>query len=439
MAETPRRAQTRRTEALTRAPKSQSLIPAKPLRTMEGWNKFAAAAKASGEVNLISPVVAIDHIPPMSQLALQVVELDATVNDRGTGVDCYFDRRFCEHDRGKPLEVAFGKRALLKIMQAAGLEKIGSYRSDDRSDPNYCEWTVVLAGEGLDGKPRRTTRSKEIDFRDGRPDTRKPEWVEEGTGANKRNRKTGRTVVLADDVLGEKRKNIQALAETKALTSAIRELLVLPHKLPVEIMAQRFLIPSLVPCLDESDPDVKAALIQKRIHGSSLLYGGQIDPGLRRPPLPPPPVEPLIRIEEPEGDAEGLALEAGGQVTVEETADGQVLVDEDPLGVEIEDGPPPPGDHAEPPPVNTRGQKEPPPSSRNPRACDCPCGCSEVLAAVPAKHSKARLKCLRCSRCYPDQGFDLEAHQPVGDLKLPGYPGADAAQVERWNTSRRSS
>ena len=63
------------TRAIARPTSAQALVPQTPLRSMRAWNDFAAKAKASGDVNLISPVVAIDHLPAMTQLALQAVTM----------------------------------------------------------------------------------------------------------------------------------------------------------------------------------------------------------------------------------------------------------------------------------------------------------------------------------------------------------------------------
>jgi hypothetical protein len=177
-----------------------------------------------------------------------------------------------------------------------------------------------------------------------------------------------------------------------------------------------FLIPALVPRLDESDPEVKAALIEKRVHGTRALYPSRRAGG-RRPALAPPPV--------------------GSPTADDERPPEELIVEVESVGAE----PPPPGALAEPPsetptkedppPPPPLDDEEPPPE-RHPGACSCPCGCQEVLEPAQARRSKERTGALRCRECYPSKSFNFERHEKTGKLQLPKYPEADVDQVRRW-------
>jgi hypothetical protein len=240
-------------------PASAAIAQAKPINAVEELAR--ALEQMSKTANVLSPVAAVDSIMALHQVSLRVVKVDGTVDSNGNGPECYFDKRFC-----KPGEVALGKNALAKIMGAAGVQIASKRRLDDRSDPNYCEVEVVLAIRDFDGTLRQVIASKEMDLRPGAPETMKPEYVN--------SQKTGRMVAQEDTAIADKRRHIQSHAETKAIERGIRLLFSLRQKYTAAELQKPFVVPKLVPALDPSDPEQKAALIQHALGGQAALYGG---------------------------------------------------------------------------------------------------------------------------------------------------------------------
>ena len=190
--------------------KGSALMPTKPLTQIEDLRN--AWKSLEGQCNLVSPVVIVDTIPEMHAISLRSVMVDPTTNRFNQGPEVYHDRRFCGEG-----EVALGGVALRKIAAAAGIQMIERRRLDDRSDPNYCEIEIIIGVRDFDGTWRQVTNAKEIDLRAGAPETMKAE--KDG------GHKTGRMIPLDASALGDRRRHIQSLCETKAFYRAIRTIL----------------------------------------------------------------------------------------------------------------------------------------------------------------------------------------------------------------------
>jgi hypothetical protein len=450
---------------------------AKPIQSIAKLTEAYEQLRATA--NLVSPVTAVSTMPPMSQVSLRQVLVDPTVPTKsngepmaGTGPDVYFDPRFC---RGN--ERALGKNAILKILAAAGVSIADTRRTDPRNIANYWEWTVALELLDYDGQPRRVSATKEVDLRDGSPDAVKPERKCRKHNTTDLSRcnwndgcrfdKTGRTTSLEAAALAEKRKHGAANAETKALLRAARELLTLPHKMSLEQLRKPFVVPALVPLLDPSDPDVKAALIERAVGGRRTLYGSGVSPHGSIDPARSVHVSgSLSPGGEPDDPGDVLEPEVVPPTPTPPRAEAEPAPAppaSPPRAVPApssDDEPPPPGDLDEPPPQYSKsdpaGARQPSQAEHNPPqhddayelpaeaapaapgrgGCDCPCKCAAQVKPAQAEASKKRTGAARCPRCFPGPQFDADRHANLGDLKLPKLPGTTAARVAEWNKKR---
>ena len=244
-------------------------LPRAPLAKVEELR--STLARLSESVNLVVPVVQQDYIPPMHRVSLRAVVVQPG--------DCYADSKWCKEG-----EQALGKTGLLKILQAAGGSVSWSRRMDDRSDPYYCEWAVMVRYRQLDGQWIEVQGSKELDLRDGSPEAKGQ----------------------SDRQLQQSRRHIQPMAETKALLRAIRAALALRQKYTQRELQRPFVVPALVPDLPMDDPRVRDQYVGAMLGAQAALYG----------PVAPAPVEPFPRAVGPGIDEpipiEGEALEVVG-------------------------------------------------------------------------------------------------------------------------------
>jgi hypothetical protein len=367
-------------------------VPREPIAEVERLQEEFERLSAS--CNLLCPVAAIDSIPAMHAISLRAVMVDGATNQYGQGPEVYKDSRFCQQD-----EVALGGVALQKLMAAAGVSVVGKRRLDDRSDPFYCDMEVTLAVREYDGTYRQWSAGKEVDLRNGAPETQKPERVQ----VNNRWEKTGKMVSIEPSALADKRRHIQSLAETKATYRALRKLLQVKQKYTRAELAKPFVIPKLVPRLDASDPDQKQALIAMATGADVRLFGGgatQQSEGR------------LLRDVTPHsgGDAAPALPEAEGEPAPSAET-------------------PAPASQPEPIDIDDFELVEPP---RN--VCTCPCGCQGEITADVAAITKERVGAPRCGECFPGKRFSLARHEHMPTMGYPDKPGmtpqdAEAARV----------
>lgn len=206
-----------------------------------------ALARISDQCNLVTAIASPDFIPPLHRVSFRVVALDPTVDERGNGGDCYRSGLFCQKN-----ERALTKIGLLRILDAAGGSLVDTHRTDDRSDPHYCEWTVTIAIPMLDGKVRRFAATKEVDLRDG----------------------SDQASSMKPAQLAGSRSHIAALAESKAMNRAIRGGLSLKQKYTTGELDKPFVVPALVPHLPMDDPEVRRQVVASMMASQTALYGG---------------------------------------------------------------------------------------------------------------------------------------------------------------------
>jgi hypothetical protein len=372
-------------------------LPSSPLSKIEALRE--TFARLEQQCNLIAPVASIDSIPAMHAISLRAVKIDANTNTYGQGPEVYRDGRFCQGD-----EVALGGVALQKIMAAAGVQVVSRVRVDDRSDPNYCDMEITLAVRDYDGTFRQVVAGKEVDLRDGAPETMKPEKDSRGS-------KTGGLIPLEQAALGDKRRHIQSLAESKALYRALRKILQLRQKYTRAELARPFVIPKLVPNLDPNDPDQKRALIAMATGAETRLFGQQpmVD-SARSLPMGETTTTRDVTPHSATGDA-ARALPA--QAPLEEAAPEQqpAQADDDMGDFDV---------HASA-------------TSAAIHVCTCACGggCQAEISAAVAEVTTERVGAPRCRSCFPGKGFDQQRHSGMATLGLPKFPRmtpADAAK-----------
>ncbi len=362
-----------------------ALMPSAPLARIEDLR--ALWAQMAGKANLVSPVASVDAILPMHRVSVRAVVIDHHVDGEGNGPECY-KGKFCVSN-----ERALGKVALDKIQAAAGVQTIYRQRLDDRSAPYYCEIEVQLGMQDFDGTTRVVTKARAVDLRDGAPDAQTMLGWKNGKVA-----------------LAQARGKIQELCETKAGFRALRTLLSIKQKYSIDELSKPFVVPKLVPALDPSDPDQKAALIRMAEGGNRALFGppaGEMRqlrdvtppptipaPG---PGKPPPPVGSVPPADEEEDD--------GGEQA----------------SFDLPDFTPP-----EPP------KKEEPALI----LCLCPCGDQTEISADVARITTEKVGAPRCKACYPNKDFDFGRHQDLprgGLLNLPKHPDLTAEKVRAAN------
>ncbi len=371
--------------------KQDSLVklPSKALETLEELE--AACRSLEGRANIISPVAVVNSIPPLHAISLRYVEIDATVNSYGQGPEVYRDRRFCNDN-----EVALGGVAIQKIAAAAGVKMASSNRTDDRSDPNYCNVEVVLVVRDFDGMVRNVIKTKELDLRDGAPESMKPQKTQGG-------KKTGQMEHLDPSALADKRRNIQSNCESKAHYRGIRSILQLRQKYTLDELKKPFAVFKLVPNLDQNDPVQKIALIDSALEREATLYGHpQIEPAVLSADVPP---RPTVDAANPASVASRVEPRID-ECSPCETCDPVNEADFEVVEIEPEK-----------------------PSA----VCLCQCGCQAEISEVVSRITAEKCGSPRCKDCFPGPRFSYELHEHIADLRLPNRPGLTPAEIRDAN------
>jgi len=350
------------TTAIARIEKIAAEPVARIIDLRNRWDQLRDVA------NIVSPVASVDSIMAMHKVSLRMVTIDHTVDSYGGGAEVY-KGKFCEKD-----ERALGKVGLDKIQAAAGVQVIESIRTDDRQAPLFWEYRVTLGIQDLDGTWRQATATRAIDLRHG----------------------SAEAAAMKEGQLAAARANGQMLAETKARLRALRSLLSLKNKYRLTDLEKPFVIPKLVPALDPSDPDQKAALIQMATTGSRALFGA--------PPQADTKMLEAVR-EQPAGTP-APPLPERAATSVEAT----VVADEDEDDLDI-----PGGVEDEAPIV----------------VCECACGHQQALDADTARITVERCGSQRCGKCLPNARFDYALHKDVRVLSWPAFPNLKSADDVR--------
>jgi hypothetical protein len=331
--------------------------------------------------NVLTPISGAQTLMPLHAVSLRVVRIDPNP----VAGEVYFDPRFCDKDdKGQPTSVALAGGALNKLCQAAGVHTDESRRTDDRSDPYYCEHTVALRMRDYDGNIRQSRGTKQCDFRDDSPALLK------GNGQRR-----------SPSQIAEMRTHIGSLAETKARFRALRPLLVLKQKYRVADVARPWVVPVLVVRPDPSNPMDRAWILNSGQVAARALYGATDDGEVTREvkDVTPSHSNPPPESTESKPDSD---------IPEDEDLDYRAVDPDDPPEPVLVCGCPP-----EPVLV-----------------CGCPCGCKAVLSEAAYAAGVRQIETPRCKGCYPGSGFQFHSlHAPSLDLQIPKYPGMTAGKL----------
>lgn len=347
---------------MTTASLAKLALPLTPLRTVDEFRRQLVALQ--DVANLVTPVISADYIPDMHAVSLRVVILDSTVIEKGDGNfktyqgrDVYRDPKFCSAD-----ERCLNKPAIMKLLDAAGATLVWSRRVDDGKSARSVTWEVAIEMLQLDGKRIRRIATKTVDL-----------------GQDKTSSWTPARLAKAME-------HQESNAETKALLRAGRSALSLQQKYSVADLAKPFVVPTLVPMLDTSDPEIRRMVAMKALSLDNTLYG-------ERPTSRVIDVDPAtVRVTETE------MTDHEDELTPTST-------------------PPSSAADFEPPPQPAQA-----PRAANQNDCGCPCGC---LADLPPDQSEASVKAVgsvRCRECFPGRAFSFERHRNLAKLELKGLP-----------------
>lgn len=311
---------------------------------------------------IVCPFTSLDLVPANFQISERVITLDT--NPKNGDV---YTSSFTKGD-----DVALAKNGILKIWAAAGGTVLSSKQVDDRSDPLFVEWSVMLEIRQIDGNVVQYPGSKRLDLRDGSPE------------------------ILAmksqAGMIATARQFIVSMAESKALLRGMRGVLALNQSYSAaELRTKPFVCYTLVPIFDTTDPVIR------RMVAASLL-----GPGLYAQVV------------------KDMAAES-------QTGETRVITD----GARLPEAAQQPQDTTQPIPTSTApaASMSGPPledeadDNLDPLSCMCPHGpngerCGTKLTEEQLSSSVQNIGDGRCSPCYPGQNFELDQHKHMEKLGL---------------------
>lgn len=113
--------------------------------------------------NFLSPVVSIEWIPDFFSISAVRVPVDTRVMKDGGEV---FEVGYAKDESKKTFSLS--KSPIDRIAMAAGADIISTTRTDDRTEPHYCEIQAIVSIPDVGtGKARRIGGTAEIDLREG--------------------------------------------------------------------------------------------------------------------------------------------------------------------------------------------------------------------------------------------------------------------------------
>ncbi|HKV40297.1 MAG TPA: hypothetical protein VJX67_13880, partial [Blastocatellia bacterium] len=237
-----------------------------PIRAV---SEFAGRLKQVEQLGFLCNPFTPTAIPESYSLSEQIVMIHPEESEREV-----YKGFFCKGDY-----VALTKIGVLKIFRALGASVVFSSRTDDRRDPHYCAWSVMVRIRDVTGRWIDYPGSKEIDLRYKGADwqnVRKQAVDDQGEfeeGKFKR-------------LVNQARQNIQSNAETKALLRAVRGIGgIRPAYKKEDLATKPFYCYRLQFEPDMSDQRVKELVTAAEFGVVGQLWGGARDSsgGLARP------------------------------------------------------------------------------------------------------------------------------------------------------------
>lgn len=239
-------------------------------------------AQAAEHYNLIGPL-AVGEIPEGFSVVMSVIALEQP-DDNGKSPDVY--------NVGGALW-GLSRVAVERIAGAAGVSTVSSICTGQAL--NYCQYTVTVSRQDIDGSVRHATKSKTMDLREGSGQL--DAMRKQAQGGNTR----GGGPRDPDKQVREQRLHLAAHAETKAWLRAVRTLLGL-QSFTLGQLKKPFAVPKLQFTGRSTDPELKRifaiGLMQSALGIRGMMYGqasGGGMPELGAPPAPPqlgPPSPP---------------------------------------------------------------------------------------------------------------------------------------------------
>lgn len=229
-------------------------------RALHGWQAQRA--------HILAPLAQLGAIPSSFSLVPTQVRLSA---DPKVG-DVYVDKLFCSGD-----EVAIAKPGLAKLAQAAGAS-IKTERTDPRTIGNFWEVRATLRVVGFDGSVKECDNTAEYDLRDGSARVNKIKASAE------RNRRDPQPQIEAARQYGLRG------CEARAINAVIRQVFSLRQKYNAVDLAKPFICVQVVYNPDLSNPIERQIVTERRLAGTSLLFGQ----GRQLPAAPEPELLDVI-------------------------------------------------------------------------------------------------------------------------------------------------
>jgi hypothetical protein len=291
--------------------------------------------------HVLSPAINMTSFAPGYGVNASLVLLDPTIDDRGRGLDVYFDKNTLkDHERG------LSKIGLGRIAAAAGVSWLAPPHSGRRDHgpgliQNYWIYQVTGVYLAYDGTPQTIHGEKEIDYRDGSaqiggwsPAAWREALAEKKTNINGWSE---RRVMQA-------RGNGAERAETGAMERAIRMGFGVKHAYTVAELKQPFVALRVCPMVDMADPSIRAMVTERQLGGVAALFGHVATSSPRGLPAKPETIDIAPVRREPES--------------------APVVVGPPPVAADVQNTTMPPGQVARPEAAPRAPEQAPPPQDR---------------------------------------------------------------------------
>jgi len=274
--------------------------------------------------NFLSPVVSIEWIPDFYSISAVRVPVDTRSMKEGGEV---FEVGWAKESKDKKFSLS--KAPIERIAMAAGADVLQVLRTDDRTDPHYCECSALVSIPDVGtGRSRRVQGTAEIDLREGsalcEKMARENEKAYQARLARAEREGWSKKPTKSDPRVrvGEMRATIVRRCETAAILRAYRRGFGIKSHYTYDELARPFLVLRLVESGHCDDPEARKAYTQMalaRMAGASDALFGYRE---QRPPdvvtASAIPVDP--KVDRDPGSTEYLDEETG-EVTPEPAGD----------------------------------------------------------------------------------------------------------------------
>lgn len=233
--------------------------------------------------------------------------------------------------RGGADLLALTKAGLERMADAAGIT-IRTRRTDDRKDPDYCEFEAVGMMKNAQGQDIIRSGTAGIRVSQWRED-RRTELMEQ---AAKWNKPTAGVESALNVEMAQFRKHFISRTETKAVLRVIRSFLAIKSGVTRAEVEKPKVLVRMTFQPDMSDPDVKRAVIAKALGASALAYGptggGSFAEAIETAPAALPPAAEVVTDDEREpGEVETAASGVpAGKSAMEQVVEGCRILGLDP-------------------------------------------------------------------------------------------------------------